>query len=55
MSVQSPIGPQAGSLTAPTPPANPTLPQQDTPAQQAARAAQIAASRAVYVWDTQVP
>lgn len=59
MSFQSPIAPQAPSLSgpfaAPIPSANPTLPQNDTPAQQAARAAQLAASCTHYVWDTAVP
>ncbi len=54
MSFQSSIVPQAGSLEAPVPPADPTLPQQDSPAQQAARAAQIAQSQAVYVWSEDV-
>jgi arachidonate 15-lipoxygenase len=54
MSFQSSIVPQAGSLEAPVPPAAPSLPQQDTPAQQAARAAQIAQSQAVYVWSDDV-
>lgn len=58
MSFQSPIaphqGPLAGSLDAPVPPAAPSLPQNDTPAQQAARAAQIAQSRKVYVWNDDV-
>ncbi|MDC8755714.1 lipoxygenase family protein [Erythrobacter sp. sf7] len=54
MSFQSSIIPQAGSLEAPVPPAAPTLPQQDTPAQKAARAAQIAQSQAVYVWNDDV-
>ena len=36
-------------------PANPNLPQNDTPAQQAARAAQLAASQQVYGWSTSVP
>lgn len=39
----------------PMPSANPTLPQNDTPAQQAARAVQLAATQAVYVWTTDVP
>jgi arachidonate 15-lipoxygenase len=55
MSFQSPITPQAGSLEAPVPPAAPTLPQQDTPARQAARAAQLAATRQTYVWSEDVP
>jgi arachidonate 15-lipoxygenase len=58
MSFQSPIAPAtgrlAGSLEAPVPPADPTLPQQDTPAQQAARAGQLAASRQTYVWSDAV-
>ena len=54
MSMQSPILPQAGSWAAPVPPAGPTLPQQDSPAGQAARAAQLAVSRTSYVWDTDV-
>lgn len=55
MSFQSPIAaPQAGSLDAPVPPAVPSLPQNDTPAQQAARAAQIAQSQQVYVWSDDV-
>jgi len=33
----------------------PTLPQNDTPAEQAKRAAQIAATRATYQWTTTVP
>lgn len=36
------------------PPANPALPQQDTPAGQAARAAQIARSRTIYGWSDAV-
>lgn len=55
MSFQSPIAPQAGSLEAPVPPVSPSLPQQDTPAGQAARAAQLTASCARYVWSTAVP
>ena len=39
----------------PMPPASPTLPQDDTPAGQAARAAQLTATRAVYTWTTDVP
>jgi arachidonate 15-lipoxygenase len=34
----------------PTAPANPSLPQNDTPAQKAARAAQLAAAQSVYGW-----
>jgi arachidonate 15-lipoxygenase len=55
MSIVSPIIPQPGSLEAPVPPAAPSLPQNDTPAGQAARAAQIAFSRTTYVWNTAVP
>lgn len=40
---------------APMPSADPTLPQDDTPAQQAARAAQLTATQAVYTWTTEVP
>ncbi|WP_293643435.1 lipoxygenase family protein [Sphingopyxis sp. RIFCSPHIGHO2_12_FULL_65_19] len=49
-------------LTAPTaapavpmPASDPSLPQDDTPAQQAERAAQLAATRLVYRWTTDVP
>lgn len=49
-------------LTAPTatpavpmPASDPSLPQDDTPAQQAARAAQLAATQSVYTWTTEVP
>ncbi|UVO54572.1 lipoxygenase family protein [Sphingomonas sp. SUN039] len=55
MTMQSPIAPHAALLMAPMPPVAPTLPQMDTPAQQAARAAQLAASRTSYIWDTEVP
>ncbi|HSJ78947.1 MAG TPA: lipoxygenase family protein [Erythrobacter sp.] len=54
MSFQSPIVPHAATLTAPVPPAAPTLPQHDSPAQQAARAAQLAVSQSRYVWSTDV-
>ncbi|HEY0597202.1 lipoxygenase family protein [Sphingopyxis sp.] len=40
--------------TAPMPSADPTLPQNDTAAQQTARAAQLTAAQAVYVWTTDV-
>ncbi len=40
---------------APMPSANPTLPQQDTPAEQALRAAQLTATQTVYRWTTDVP
>lgn len=36
-------------------PANPSLPQDDTPAEQAARAAQLAQTQTVYRWTTAVP
>lgn len=36
-------------------PSNPSLPQNDTPAEQAARAAQLATARQSYVWTTTVP
>lgn len=55
MTLQSPTTPHAALLKAPMPPVAPTLPQMDTPAQQAARAAQLAASRTSYVWNTEVP
>jgi arachidonate 15-lipoxygenase len=55
MSLQSPITPQPGSFTAPVPPSNPSLPQQDTPAVRAEREAQLAQSCTRYVWDTAVP
>ena len=41
--------------TKPMPSADPTLPQNDTPAVQAARAAQLIATQTVYTWDTDVP
>ena len=43
------------ALASPMPSADPTLPQNDTPAQRAARAAQLTATQAVYVWTTDVP
>jgi arachidonate 15-lipoxygenase len=55
MSFQSPVVPHVEALCAPVPPSAPSLPQDDTPAQQAARAAQLAASRQAYVWDDEVP
>jgi arachidonate 15-lipoxygenase len=55
MSFESTIVPQAEALCAPVPPAAPSLPQNDTPDQQAARAAQLAASQQTYVWDEAVP
>ncbi|MBL9065102.1 MAG: arachidonate 15-lipoxygenase [Sphingopyxis sp.] len=50
-----PLTPATTAPTAPMPPAAPTLPQQDTPAEQAARAAQLTATQAVYQWTTDVP
>jgi arachidonate 15-lipoxygenase len=55
MSLETSIVPHAEALCAPVPPAAPSLPQNDTPAQQAARAAQLAASQQSYVWDDAVP
>jgi arachidonate 15-lipoxygenase len=55
MSFLSSVVPHAESLSAPVPPAAPSLPQDDTPAGKAARAGQLAASRQTYVWDTAVP
>lgn len=40
---------------APMPSADPTLPQDDTPAGQVARAAQLTATQAVYTWTTDIP
>ncbi|WP_086739168.1 lipoxygenase family protein [Erythrobacter colymbi] len=54
MSFLNPVVPHAETLCAPVPPADPSLPQNDTPAQQAARAAQLAASQLTYVWDDNV-
>ncbi|BBB07398.1 lipoxygenase family protein [Sphingopyxis sp. EG6] len=50
-----PLTPATTTPTTPMPPATPTLPQQDTPAEQAARAAQLTATQAVYQWTTDVP
>lgn len=55
MTFPSPVVSSAGPLGAPLPSASPSLPQNDTPAQQAARAAQIADSCTHYVWDTSIP
>ena len=55
MSFETSIVPHAESLRAPVPPASPSLPQNDTAAQQAARAAQLAASQQAYVWEDSVP
>lgn len=53
-----PIPPLTSPATAPSvpmPSADPTLPQDDTPAEQAARAAQLVVARAAYGWTTDVP
>jgi arachidonate 15-lipoxygenase len=50
-----PLTSPASSPTVPMPSADPTLPQNDTPAEQTARAAQLAATQAVYTWTTDVP
>ncbi len=56
MSYSAPItGTSAPAAASPMPPATPTLPQQDTPAEQAARAAQLTATQTVYVWTTDIP
>jgi arachidonate 15-lipoxygenase len=56
MSYQSqPLTPLSPALASPLPSAAPSLPQNDTTAQQAARAAQLTASQAVYVWTTDIP
>ncbi|MDZ3830360.1 MAG: lipoxygenase family protein [Sphingopyxis sp.] len=56
MSFVSPLSASPVAVKAvPVPSADPTLPQQDNPAEQAARAAQLAATRQVYVWTTDVP
>ncbi|MFN7028533.1 MAG: lipoxygenase family protein [Sphingopyxis sp.] len=50
-----PLTPATIAPAAPMPSAVPTLPQQDTPTEQAARAAQLAETQAVYRWTTDVP
>lgn len=50
-----PLTSPTAAHTAPMPSADPTLPQNDTPAVQAARTAQLIATQAVYTWDTAVP
>jgi arachidonate 15-lipoxygenase len=53
-----PMPPLTSPTTAPAvpmPASDPTLPQDDTPAQQAARIAQLAATQAIYTWTTEVP
>lgn len=49
------LDPSTAAPTAPMPAAHPTLPQDDTPAAQAARAAQLTAARTIYTWTTDVP
>ena len=49
------LNPSTAAPTAPMPAAHPTLPQDDTPAAQAARAAQLTAARTIYTWTTDVP
>ena len=49
------LAPSSPAPAAPMPSAHPTLPQEDTAAGQAARAAQLAATRTVYTWTTDVP
>lgn len=56
MSFASPDFPSAVQVAAsPLPSSHPSLPQQDTPTERAARAAQLAAAQSVYVWTTDVP
>ncbi|WP_432769609.1 lipoxygenase family protein [Sphingopyxis sp.] len=62
MSFPSPSLTSPAAAPAPTPVAatplpspSPSLPQDDTPTEQAARAAQIAAAQSVYVWTTAIP
>lgn len=50
-----PLTPATIAPAAPMPSAVPTLPQRDTPTEQAARAAQLAETQAVYRWTTDVP
>ncbi|HKX89555.1 MAG TPA: lipoxygenase family protein [Sphingopyxis sp.] len=47
--------PTPAAPATPMPSADPTLPQNDTPVQQAARAAQLTATQTVYTWTTDVP
>lgn len=51
MTFQSPVAAQFQAPGAPVPPAAPSLPQDDTPLQQAARTVQLAASQQAYVWN----
>ncbi|QCB53603.1 arachidonate 15-lipoxygenase [Sphingopyxis sp. PAMC25046] len=50
-----PLAPSSAAPAVPMPSAAPTLPQDDTPAEQAARAAQLTATQAIYTWTTDVP
>ena len=50
-----PLAPSSAAPAAAMPSAAPTLPQDDTPAEQAARAEQLVATQAVYTWTTDVP
>lgn len=50
-----PLAPSTAAPAAAMPSAAPTLPQDDTPAEQAARAAQLVATQAVYTWTTDIP
>ncbi|MBB6428010.1 lipoxygenase family protein [Sphingopyxis sp. JAI128] len=50
-----PLTPSSTAPGVPMPPADPTLPQDDTAAGQAARAAQLTATQTVYTWTTDVP
>lgn len=50
-----PLTSPTAAPTVPMPASDPTLPQNDTPAQQAARGAQLTATQAVYTWTTDVP
>lgn len=56
MSFLSPIASVSSELgLAPMPSASPSLPQNDSPGQQSARAAQLTAAQNAYVWSTDVP
>lgn len=49
------LAPSSPAPAAPMPSADPTLPQDDAPTARAARAAQLAATRTIYTWTTDVP
>ena len=51
----TPLTSPAAAPTVPMPASDPTLPQNDTPAEQAARAAQLTATQAAYTWTTEIP